>query len=219
VEKPVSKYISIEGVIGAGKTTLARALSKHLKSNLILEAFEENPFLKKFYEEPGRFAFQTQLFFLTNRYTQLRQFNNYNLFYDYLITDYSFDKDDIFARLTLSDDEYKIYRIVFQPLREKLSTPDLVVYLQSTPERLMKNIARRNRPYEKLITKRYIEDLNKAYNQFYASYKKSPLLIINVSNLDFVSNPEDFELIVSLICNRKHNVGVEYFNPEKDLGY
>jgi len=219
VEKPVSKYISIEGVIGAGKTTLARALSKHLKSNLILEAFEENPFLKKFYEEPGRFAFQTQLFFLTNRYTQLRQFNNYNLFYDYLITDYSFDKDDIFARLTLSDDEYKIYRIVFQPLREKLSTPDLVVYLQSTPERLMENIARRNRPYEKLITKRYIEDLNKAYNQFYASYKKSPLLIINVSNLDFVSNPEDFELIVSLICNRKHNVGVEYFNPEKDLGY
>lgn len=219
MEKPVSKYISIEGVIGAGKTTLARALSKHLKSNLILEAFEENPFLKKFYEEPGRFAFQTQLFFLTNRYTQLRQFNNYNLFYDYLITDYSFDKDDIFARLTLSDDEYKIYRIVFQPLREKLSTPDLVVYLQSTPERLMENIARRNRPYEKLITKRYIEDLNKAYNQFYASYKKSPLLIINVSNLDFVSNPEDFELIVSLICNRKHNVGVEYFNPEKDLGY
>ncbi len=219
MQKPLAKYISIEGVIGVGKTSLARGLSKRLKSDLVLETYDENPFLREFYEDPGRLAFQTQLFFLVNRFTQLRQFISYNLFYEYLITDYTFDKDDIFARLTLSDEEYKIYTVISQSMREKLTQPDLVVYLQSTPDRLMHNIEHRNRPYEKLISKRYIEDLHRAYNQFYASYKKTPLMIINVSSLDFVSDTDDFEWIYSLICNRKHNVGVEYFNPEKDLGY
>ncbi len=208
------KYIAIEGVIGVGKTTLAMLLGKRLKARIVLEEFEDNPFLERFYENPERYAFQTQMAFLTARYKQQQQLRNFDLFHDYLVSDYIFDKDRIFAYLNLQDDELRLYESIVNFMEKTITSPDLVVYLQSSPERLMENIKKRNRSIEASIKESYIRDLHDAYNYYFFRYKKTPLLIINTTELDFANSAEDFELLYDLICNKTHT-GTEYFTPEK----
>ncbi len=209
-----AKYIAIEGVIGVGKTTLAMLLGKRLQARIVLEEFEDNPFLERFYENPERYAFQTQMAFLTARYKQQQQLRNFDLFHDYLVSDYTFDKDRIFAYLNLQDDELRLYESIVNFMDKTITSPDLVVYLQSTPERLMENIRKRKRKIEQNIKESYIRDLHDAYNYYFFRYKKTPLLIINTTELDFANNAEDFELLYDLICNKTHS-GTEYFAPEK----
>ncbi len=200
--------------MGVGKTTLAMLLGKKLQARIVLEEFEDNPFLERFYENPERYAFQTQMAFLTGRYKQQQQLRNFDLFHDYLVSDYIFDKDRIFAYLNLQDDELRLYETIVNFMDKTITSPDLVVYLQSSPERLMQNIRKRNRPIEQGIKESYIRDLHDAYNYYFFRYKKTPLLIINTTELDFANSAEDFELIYDLICNKTHT-GTEYFAPEK----
>lgn len=213
-EKLEPKYIAIEGVIGAGKTTLAMMLGKRLDARIILEEFDDNPFLERFYENSDRYAFQTQMSFLTNRYKQQQQLRNLDLFHEFLVSDYIFDKDKIFAYLNLQDDELRLYETIVNFMDRTITQPDLVVYLQSTPERLVRNIHKRNREIERAMQESYIRDLHDAYNYFFFRYKKTPLLIINTADLDFVNDAHDFQLVCDLIFKKAHT-GTEYFNPEK----
>ncbi len=208
------RYIAIEGVIGAGKTSLAKMLGERLNGRTVLEKFEENPFLEKFYEDPERYAFQTQIFFLLNRYRQQQELFQADLFHQYLISDYIFEKDKIFAYLTLQDEELKLYETLLNSIERNIPTPDLVVYLQSSTERLMANIRKRNRKIEANILPEYIKDLNEAYNYFFFRYKTSPLLIVNSTQIDFINNPEDFENLLHEI-QRPTRAPVEYYNPIK----
>ncbi|MBW7889162.1 MAG: deoxynucleoside kinase [Bacteroidetes bacterium] len=213
-ERPADiQYIAIEGVIGAGKTTLARMLTERLQAKLVLERFEENPFLPKFYEDADRYAFQTQIFFLLNRYKQQQELFQTDLFHKYLITDYIFDKDKIFAYLTLQDDELKLYETLITSIEKNIPVPDLVVYLQSGIPRLMSNIKKRGREYEENMPEEYIKDLNEAYNYFFFRYKSAPLLIINSTEIDFVANPDQFEELLEQIL-RTDKAPVEYYNPK-----
>ncbi len=206
------KYIAIEGVIGAGKTTLARLVSERIGAKLILEQFAENPFLEKFYEERRIYAYQTQMFFLVNRYKQQEQLTQEDLFAEYIVSDYIFDKDRIFAYLNLSSDEIKLYESIFPLLERDIRKPDLVVFLQSTVDRLMHNIKSRDRKIEKSITRSYIKELSEAYNDFFFKYSNTPLLIVNSSEIDFVNNEEHFEELYNHIF-REDRGFIEYFNP------
>lgn len=208
------RHIAIEGVIGAGKTTLARMVCDRLGARLVLERFEENPFLPKFYEDPERFAFQTQMFFLLSRFRQQQEFFQADLFHNHVVSDYIFEKDKIFAYLTLQDDELKLYENVLNAVEKKIPTPDLVVYLQSSVERLMTNIRKRARSYETNMSEDYIRELNEAYNYFFFRYKSSPLLIVKATDIDFVDNPDDFEELLGQIL-RPNRSAVEYYNPMK----
>lgn len=207
------RYIAIEGVIGAGKTSLAKLIAERLDAKLLLEKFEENPFLPKFYEDPDHYAFQTQIFFLLSRYKQQQELFQGELFHHFVVTDYIFDKDKIFAYLTLQDDELKLYETLIGTIEKNIPTPDLVVYLQSSVERLMANIKKRGRSYEENMSEEYIKDLNEAYNYFFFRYKAAPLLIINATEIDFVNNKEDFEDLLHQIL-RKDKAPVEYYNPK-----
>ncbi len=206
------KYIAIEGVIGAGKTTLARMISEKLGAKLILEQFAENPFLEKFYENRQVYAFQTQMFFLVNRFKQQEQLKQEDLFAEHTVADYIFDKDKIFAYLNLSSDEIKLYESVFPLLERDIRKPDLVVFLQSVVDRLMYNIKSRDRKIEKSITRNYIKELSEAYNDFFFKYSNTPLLIVNSSEIDFVNNEEHFEELYKHIF-REDRGFIEYFNP------
>lgn len=211
------RYIAIEGVIGAGKTTLAKMISERLQAKLVLEKFEENPFLSKFYEDQDHFAFQTQIFFLLSRYKQQQELFQGDLFYNFLVSDYIFDKDKIFAYLTLQDDELKLYETLVTTIEKNVPAPDLVVYLQSSTERLMSNIKKRGRSFEENMAEEYIKDLNEAYNYFFFRYKTAPLLIINSTEIDFVNEPGDFEDLLEQIL-RKDKAPVEYYNPKSAKG-
>ncbi len=212
IQETSIRYIAIEGVIGAGKTSLASLLTERLSGNLVCEKFEENPFLPKFYDDPERFAFQTQIFFLLSRYKQQQQLYQTDLFHRFLVSDYIFDKDKIFAYLTLADDELKLYESLIQSIEHNIPTPDIVVYIQSSVDRLMSNIKRRGRDMEKNMEEQYIRDLNEAYNYFFFRYKAAPLLIVNASNIDFVNNKDHFEELVYEIF-RANKAPVEYYNP------
>lgn len=213
MESTEVKYIAIEGAIGAGKTTLAKKLKERLNSELILEEFEANPFLEKFYSDRRRFAFQTQMFFLINRYKQQEQLNQENLFTDFIVSDYIFEKDRIFAYMNLSAEELKLYESIFPLLARSLRKPDLVVYLQSGPERLMYNIKKRARKIERNLTRSYIEELSESYNHFFFRYQSTPLLIVNSTDIDFVNNEEDFDELFKQIF-REDRGYTEYFKPE-----
>ncbi len=212
IENTNIRYIAIEGVIGAGKTSLAQKLGTILDAKVVLEKFEENPFLQKFYEDPIHYAFQTQIFFLLSRFKQQQELTQADLFHRFLITDYIFEKDKIFAYLNLADDELKLYEVLIGNMEHKIPAPDLVVYLQSSVERLMSNIKKRNRPIEKNISEEYIRDLNEAYNYFFFRYKDAPLLIVNATKIDFINKEKDFEnLLIEIL--RPDKPPVEYYNP------
>ncbi len=207
------RYVVIEGVIGAGKTTLARILTERFHAKLVLEEFEENPFLPSFYADPARWAFQTQLSFLASRFRQQKRLLERDLFHQIVISDYAFDKDRIFAHLNLQGDELQLYESLYTLMQPATPTPDLVVYLQSSPERLMQNIRSRARSYELNMDPDYIGALNEAYDYYFLRYDKSPLLIVNATHIDFVKNPRDLEELVRQITRVRHT-GTRYFNPQ-----
>ena len=208
-------HIAVEGTIGVGKTSLAKILGERLEAKLILEEFEENPFLVDFYKDPERFAFQTQLFFLLSRYRQQQELQQTDLFTKALISDYMFVKDRLFAALNLNDKEMGLYNSVARILEKNVSSPDMVIFLQSDTDRLMLNIKKRGREYETSIDWKYIDALNQIYNEFFFRYDKSPLLIINTNDIDFVNNKTDLEEIIEFI--RTPGEGTRYFNPLKSL--
>ena len=208
-------YIAVEGTIGVGKTSLAKILGERLEAKLILEEFEENPFLVDFYKDAERFAFQTQLFFLLSRYRQQQELQQTDLFTKALISDYMFIKDRLFAALNLNDKEMGLYNSVARILEKNVSSPDMVIFLQSDTDRLMLNIKKRGREYEKSIDWKYIDALNQIYNEFFFRYDKSPLMIINTNDIDFVNNKTDLEEIIEFI--RTPGEGTRYFNPLKSL--
>jgi deoxyguanosine kinase len=189
-------YVVIEGVIGVGKTTLARMFRGELGAQLVLEVFEENPFLSDFYTDRSRYAFQTQIFFLLSRYHQQLQLADIPR---PLISDYMFDKDRLFAQVNLGGDELETYYSVQEALAENICVPDLIVYLRADTETLMNRITARDRPYERNMEAAYIESLRVAYEQFFAAYQAAPVLTIDTNNIDFVRNPEDFDDIVQRI--------------------
>ncbi|MBP9041736.1 MAG: deoxynucleoside kinase [Anaerolineaceae bacterium] len=190
-------YFAIEGVIGVGKTTLARLLQSQFEAELVLEVFEENPFLSNFYSDRARYAFQTQIFFLLSRYHQQRRNISDRLgLVKAIISDYTFEKDSLFARINLTGDELDMYYKVQEALAEKIAPPDLVVYLRANTDTLMKRIAMRDRPYERQMDRDYIDLLNRTYDDFYIySPHNTPVLSIETDELDFVNRPQDLDLI------------------------
>ena len=206
-----NRYLVIEGVIGAGKTSLSRMLSERLSAQLVLEEVEENPFLKDFYRDRARFAFQTQMHFLFSRYQQQRDLKQTDLFSEKLVADYLFQKDRIFASLNLVDRELAMYERLVGWLELDVVRPDIVVYLQAHPDTLMERIARRNRPFEKDMDRDYISRLNDAYNHYFFHYTDTPLLVVNTNAIDFVNEPDDYEDLVRRILS--HHQGTMYYTP------
>lgn len=204
-----SKYIAIEGVIGAGKTTLARILHRRFGGQLVLEQHEENPFLSDFYRDRERYAFQTQMFFLLSRWRQQQDLSQFDIFNDRIIADYLFAKDRIFAAINLNDKELDLYEKLYEAIERTIIKPDLVIYLQSPVQKLMYNIRLRARSYEKDITEEYITELTHAYNQFFFQYDSSPLITVNCTNLDFVKNNEQLQKLIAFI--EQDHQGKEYF--------
>ena len=188
-------YIVVEGPIGAGKTSLARLLSEQLQARLVLEVVEENPFLAPFYENPERYAFSAQTFFLLSRYNQLQDLAQGALFFEHTLSDYLFDKDFIFASLNLKGDEWELYRELYEQLKPKLPQPDLTVYLRAAPDTLLQRIAKRGRPFEKGIEASYLRALGSAYDDYFGHYK-APLHIIEAGEYDFVERAPDRERLV-----------------------
>jgi deoxyguanosine kinase len=189
-------YIVIEGAIGVGKTTLARMLRERFQTGLILEVFEENPFLAKFYEDRGRYAFQTQMFFLLSRYRQQQQNVVPQLRRQAILSDYMFAKDWLFAQLNLAGDEWEVYEQIHSALTEQIPAPDLIVFLQADTDVLMGRIAQRDRPYERDMDRGYIDALRRVYEEYFGRQEDVPVLAIDTNALNFVTNPADFHFIV-----------------------
>jgi len=204
-------YVAIEGAIGVGKTSLAKLLSDRLGAKLVLEKFEENPFLFKFYDDPGRFAFQTQLFFLLQRYQQQQELRQVDMFHNLLISDYMFIKDRLFASLNLDEKEMNLYDIIANMLERNVINPDIIIYLQADTSTLMKNIAIRGREFEANISYDYINALNEIYTEYFFRYNETPLVIINTNHIDFVNNSADLDLVIDYI--RQPVTGTKFFNP------
>lgn len=207
------RFIVIEGVIGVGKTSLSKKIRDRLDAKLILEQFDNNPFLEKFYSDRKRYAFQTQMFFLINRFKQQQELAQEDLFTSYIVGDYLFDKDRIFAYLNLSKDELNLYESIYPLLARSLRKPDLTVYLQASTDRLMYNIKARNRKVERAISRNYLDELSEAYNHYFFRYDNTPLLIVNATELDFVHKEEDFDLLFKQIF-REDRAYTEYFSPQ-----
>jgi deoxyadenosine/deoxycytidine kinase len=205
------RFIAIDGVIGVGKTTLAEYLARRFNGHAVLEMFEENPFLESFYSNPNRWAFHTQLSFLASRFKQQQAIREGDLFRSFVVSDYTFDKDRIFAHLNLNGDERQLYDTLFATMEPVVPQPDLIIYLQSNPDRLMRNIALRGREYERKIKREYIESLVEAYDYYFFRYIGSPLLIVNAVELDFVKYPDDLDEIVRQILTGRHTA-TTYFN-------
>ena len=204
-------YVVIEGAIGVGKTSLAKLLSDRLDAKLVLEKFEENPFLSEFYDDPVRFAFQTQLFFLLQRYQQQQELRQVDMFHNLLISDYMFIKDRLFASLNLDEKEMSLYDSIANMLERNVINPDLIIYLQADTSTLMKNIAKRGREFEANISYDYINALNEIYTEYFFRYNETPLVIINTNHIDFVNNSADLDQVIDYI--RQPVSGTKFFNP------
>ena len=205
-------YVVIEGVIGAGKTTMAQMIAERFGGQLVLEQADENAFLDRFYKDRKRWAFQTQMAYLASRYRQQKAILARDLFHQILVADYAFDKDRIFAHLNLDGDELQLYESLYTLMEPVTARPDLVVYLQASTERLMANIRKRARSYEADMDPAYIEALRQAYDYYFFRYTKSPLLIVNTERIDFVAHPEEFEELLRQMTTAKIH-GTTYFNP------
>ena len=208
-------YVAIEGVIGVGKTSLAHLLEELLNAKLVMEKFDENPFLPDFYLDPERYAFQTQLFFLLSRYRQQQELRQTDVFHKLVISDYMFVKDRLFASLNLDDKEMSLYDSVAKILEKNILNPDLVIYLQAETPKLMERITLRGRDFEKNMSQDYIDALNQVYNEYFFRFQESPLLIINTNDIDFVHNEEDLEEVIRYI--RQPVSGTKFFNPASNL--
>ena len=204
------RYLVVEGPIGAGKTSLARRLASRLAADLVLEQPEENPFLARFYQDMARFALPTQLFFLFQRARMLEPLAQPDMFGRPVIGDFILDKDPLFARLTLSADELALYQKIYDALRPRAPTPDLVVYLQAQPATLVERVRRRAKGYERSVSEEYLALLAESYARFFYHYNAAPLLIVNSDNLNFVERDSDFELLVSRL--RAMRSRREFFN-------
>ncbi len=198
---PLSKYhyIVVEGPIGVGKTSLARRLAERLKSDLVLERPEQNPFLPRFYQDMPRFALPTQLFFLFQRANQLRELAQMDLFQRVTVSDFLLEKDPLFARLTLSGDELHLYQRIFDALKPHAPSPDLVIYLQAQPATLYERVRRRSVEFERPITAEYLAAIADSYSRFFYHYSGSPVLIVNSERLNFVRQDEDLDLLIERV--------------------
>jgi 2-amino-4-hydroxy-6-hydroxymethyldihydropteridine diphosphokinase len=206
------RYMAVEGVIGAGKSTLVKILGERLGCMPLYEEFENNPFLSDFYKDKSRYAFQTQVFFFLSRFRQIQEvFQQQDLFRPQIVSDYMFAKDKVFATLNLDENEMALYYKFSEMLERELVKPDYVVYLQADTRTLMNRIRLRDRPYERTMEEAYIESLNQAYNTYFHYYTASPLLIVNTNNIDFVRHPDDLEMLVNRIVQVPD--GVSYFSP------
>ena len=204
-------YLAVEGPIGVGKTSLVKLLGKKLGAKMVLEEYENNPFLEDFYNEPERFAFQTQLFFLMSRYRQQQDLRQVDMFHNLLITDYMFVKDRLFASLNLDDKELSLYDTVANLLERNVLKPDMVIYLQADTQTLMRNIAQRGRNFETNMSFEYLDALSQVYTEYFFKYQETPLIIINTNNIDFVNNNDDLEEVIKYI--REPVSGTKFFNP------
>ncbi len=203
-EAPPIRYIAIEGPIGVGKSTLADMLAHHFRARLILERYEENPFLQTFYDDRRRMAFQTQLFFLLSRYRQQQELIHTDLFYESCISDYLFAKDRIFAEVNLTRDELRLYEEVTSALDKTVPTPDVVIYLQGSVSLLQQNIKKRGRNFEKNLNREYLEQIVSAYNDFFFHYRDTRLIVASCDDFDFLNRPEHFQRLVSTILRNSY---------------
>jgi deoxyguanosine kinase len=194
--------IAIDGNIGVGKTSLARLMVHRLGGQLIEERVEDNPFLERFYEDMGAYAFQAQLVFLMNRYTQQLTLSQTDLFTDLVVLDYIFARDWIFANVTLSDEELVLYERIASELEAKVVKPSLVVYLQASSSVLFDRIQTRGKPYERTIPRDYLEALNDAFNHYFFNYSEGPLLVVNTDAMDFVNNERHFADLMQRISEK-----------------
>jgi len=205
------RYIVIEGPIGVGKTSLAGLLAKEFNARMVVEDPEVNPFLKQFYQDRKKYAFQTQLFFLLNRFQQQKEIAQMDLFNQVTVSDYLFAKDRIFASINLDDHELALYTQIYQLLNAQIPTPDLIIFLQAKPEILLHRIRSRGHSYEKEIELDYLKILTEAYSYYFFHYDQSPLLIVDTSEIDFVKRKEDLGQLIREIKQMKK--GTSYFIP------
>ncbi|NQU84783.1 MAG: deoxynucleoside kinase [Mariniphaga sp.] len=207
------RFLVIEGNIGAGKTSLATMLSKEYNAKLILEQFADNPFLPKFYSNRERFSFPLELTFLADRYNQInKEVLNFDLFYNFIISDYYFTKSAIFARNTLKKDEYNLFRRIFDIIFESMPKPDLYVYLHADTETLIKNIEIRGRDYEQDMEPSYLENIKEGYINYLKHITDFPILIIDTNNLDFIHDPVQYNNLKEVIFNSDYKLGINRIN-------
>jgi deoxyguanosine kinase len=209
------RYVVIEGPIGVGKTSLVRRLGRSFGSELVLEQDADNPFLERFYRNPRAAAFQTQLYFLFQRSRQLQELRQADLFERVRVADYMLEKDRLFARLTLDDEEYSLYEQVYDRLALDAPVPDLIVYLQAPVDVLLERIARRGIEYEQQIERRYLERLTEGYARFFLEYDSAPVLIVNAAEIDPIADEADYQMLLAEITRPRK--GRHYFNPLKNL--
>lgn len=201
-------YIAIEGNIGSGKTTLAKMISGEFNANLILERFNDNSFLPKFYKDPEKYAFPLEMSFLADRYQQLKsEGSSQDLFKSFTIADYFIDKSLIFAKNNLQKDEFLLYSRLFEIINSSLPKPELIVYLYNSVERVLDNIKQRGRSYEQDIRYEYLDKIQEGYFNYFKHYKNSRILIIDTRNIDFVENKKDYEKLITAI-NKQFSLGI-----------
>ncbi len=207
----IPRYIAIEGPIGVGKTSLTKRLAKSFNYELLLEKSDDNPFLERFYQNPKKHALSTQLFFLFQRAQQIQKLNQDDMFQPVRVADFLIEKDQLFAQQTLDPDEYALYLNIYNHLTINAPAPNLVIYLQAPTKVLLNRIEKRGILSEQFIELGYLENLNHAYTEFFHYYDKSPLLIINSTEIDLINNEKDYNQLVDYIIS--HPTGTNYFNP------
>lgn len=206
-----TRYIVVEGPIGVGKTTLARLIADEWQARTVLEQVDDNPFLRRFYDDPDKHAFQAQMFFLLTRFRQQQELAQQELFRQSLVADYLFAKDHLFAQITLDPDELALYRQLFHMLGARIPKPDLVVYLQARADVLMARLRKRSRDYERHVTPEYVRRVAEAYKDFFFHYEETPLLVVNCSEIDFVAHSEETADLMREI--HEMGQGVQHYIP------